>query len=127
MGPVLRSRSAIPRPAPDDRFPDKPFITLIDTTTGDGQAMYGMLSVLAELQREHIIANTREGWQPQAPVEAKEAAGPSFIPELAVHVRKLCNAGSYTVQQIAGPLRTPRSTIYGHLSKKSNSRKPSPD
>ncbi len=88
--------------------------------------MYGMLSVLAELQREHIIANTREGWQPQAPVEAKEAAGPSFIPELAVHVRKLCNAGSYTVQQIAGPLRTPRSTMYGHLSKKSNSRKPSP-
>ena len=30
----------------------------IDTTTAEGRAMFGMLSVLAELQRELIIANT---------------------------------------------------------------------
>ena len=33
----------------------------IDTTTVEGRAMFGMLSVLAELQRELIIANTRDG------------------------------------------------------------------
>ena len=33
----------------------------IDTTTAEGRAMFGMLSVLAELQRELIIANTRDG------------------------------------------------------------------
>ena len=30
----------------------------IDTTTAEGRATFGMLSVLAELQRERIIANT---------------------------------------------------------------------
>ncbi|MGO9900694.1 MAG: recombinase family protein [Solirubrobacteraceae bacterium] len=33
----------------------------IDTTTAEGRAMFGMLSVLAELQRELILANTRDG------------------------------------------------------------------
>jgi DNA invertase Pin-like site-specific DNA recombinase len=33
----------------------------IDTATVEGRAMFGMLSVLAELQRELIIANTRDG------------------------------------------------------------------
>ena len=33
----------------------------IDTGTMEGRAMFGMLSVLAELQRELIIANTNDG------------------------------------------------------------------
>lgn len=33
----------------------------IDTDTAEGRAMFGMLSVLAEYQRELIIANTRDG------------------------------------------------------------------
>jgi DNA invertase Pin-like site-specific DNA recombinase len=33
----------------------------IDTDTMEGQAMFGMLSVLAELQRELIVANTNDG------------------------------------------------------------------
>jgi DNA invertase Pin-like site-specific DNA recombinase len=33
----------------------------IDTSTIEGRAMFGMLSVLAELQRELIVANTRDG------------------------------------------------------------------
>jgi len=33
----------------------------IDTATAEGRAMFGMLSVLAELQRELIVANTRDG------------------------------------------------------------------
>jgi DNA invertase Pin-like site-specific DNA recombinase len=31
----------------------------IDTSTMEGRATFGMLSVLAELQRELIVANTR--------------------------------------------------------------------
>ena len=37
----------------------------IDTTTMEGRAMFGMLSVLAELQRELIVANTR--WARRCP------------------------------------------------------------
>ncbi|MGH9223440.1 MAG: recombinase family protein [Acidimicrobiales bacterium] len=33
----------------------------IDTTTIEGRAMFGMLSVLAERQRELIVANTLDG------------------------------------------------------------------
>src|SRR5665811_2118407 len=33
----------------------------IDTATAEGRAMFGMLSVLAELQRALIVANTRHG------------------------------------------------------------------
>ncbi|MFE7539476.1 recombinase family protein [Streptomyces platensis] len=33
----------------------------IDTATMEGHAMFGMLSVLAELQRELIVANTNDG------------------------------------------------------------------
>ena len=33
----------------------------IDTTTAEGRAMFGMLSVLAELQRELTVANTKDG------------------------------------------------------------------
>lgn len=31
----------------------------LDTQTAEGRAMFGMLSVLAELQRELIVANIR--------------------------------------------------------------------
>ena len=33
----------------------------IDTATAEGRAMFGMLSVLAQFQRELIVANTRDG------------------------------------------------------------------
>lgn len=33
----------------------------IDTSTAEGRAMFGMLSVLAEYQRELIVANTTDG------------------------------------------------------------------
>lgn len=41
----------------------------IDTTTAEGRAMFGMLSVLAELQRELIIANTRDGLAAAEPAD----------------------------------------------------------
>jgi hypothetical protein len=49
----------------------------IDTATAEGRAMFGMLSVLAELQRELIVANTRDGRPPHAPAAATAAAAPS--------------------------------------------------
>ena len=45
-------------------------------------------------------------------------------PEQARHAQELYDAGDHTVQQIANLLKTPRSTIYGHLNKESIGRKP---
>ena len=55
----------------------------IDTATMEGRAMFGMLSVLAELQRELIVANTMDGL---ASARARGRVGgrrPDFTPDQA--------------------------------------------
>ncbi|MEO8223107.1 MAG: helix-turn-helix domain-containing protein [Specibacter sp.] len=78
-----------------------------------------MLSVLAELQRELIITNTRDGL---AAARARGRTGgrrPKLTPDQAHHAQQLYDAGEHTVQRIADLLQVPRSTIYGHLNKAS--------
>lgn len=88
----------------------------IDTSTPEGRAMFGMLSVLAELQRELIVANTRDG------LSAARARGrvggrpPRLSPAQAALAQQLYDGREYTVQQIADLLSVPRTTIYGHLN-----------
>ncbi|MGW9032560.1 recombinase family protein [Streptomyces sp. NPDC055722] len=48
----------------------------IDTATTEGQAMFGILSVLAELQRELIAANPTTGSAPHGPAAGLVAVGP---------------------------------------------------
>jgi len=96
----------------------------IDTSTPEGRAMFGMLSVLAELQRELIIANTRDGL---AAARARGRVGgrrPKLSPAQVRHAQQLYDAGDHTVQQIADLLRVPRSTVYGHLDKTTVGRRP---
>ena len=45
-----------------------------------GRAMFGMLSALAELQREFRVANTRDELAPPGPVDARGAGAPSSRP-----------------------------------------------
>ena len=66
----------------------------IDTTATEGHAMFGMLSVLAELQRELIVANTRDG----------------LAADQAHHPQQLYDAGTHAAQRIADLLQVPRST-----------------
>jgi len=83
--------------------------------------MFGMLSVLAELQRELIIATPADG------LVAARARGrrPKLTPAQALHDQQLYDAGDRTVQEIADLLRAPRSTIYGHLNKQTIGRRTS--
>src|SRR5450755_4327791 len=88
----------------------------IDTSTAEGRAMYGMLSVLAELQRELIVANTRDGL---APARARGRVGgrkPKLTPEQAALAQQLYDAKEKTVQQIGDLFGVPRSTVYGYLT-----------
>jgi len=91
----------------------------IDTSTMEGRAMFGMLSVLAELQRELIVANTRDGL---AAVRARGRKGgrrPKLNADQVRLAQQLYDGGDRTVRQIADILSVPRSTIYGHLDKAS--------
>lgn len=92
----------------------------IDTTTSEGRAMFGMLSVLAEFQRELIIANTQDGL---AAARARGRIGgrrPKLTTEQGAHARELYEGQKHTVQQIADLLRIPRTTVYGYLNPKTH-------
>lgn len=80
--------------------------------------MFGMLSVLAEYQRELIVANTNDGL---AAARARGRVGgrrPRLTTDQAKLAQQLYDAREHTVQQIADMLGVPRTTIYGHLAKK---------
>jgi DNA invertase Pin-like site-specific DNA recombinase len=96
----------------------------IDTDTMEGRAMFGMLSVLAELQRELIVANTNDGL---AAARARGRVGgrrPRLSAEQAALAQELYDARDKTVQQIADLFGVPRSTVYGHL--KADNRRDTP-
>ncbi|MGZ0145286.1 recombinase family protein [Rhodococcus qingshengii] len=90
----------------------------IDTGTAEGRAMFGMLSVLAELQRELIVANTRDGLA-AARARGRKGGRPSKLSgDQIVLAQQLYDAGEKTVAQIAAMLNVPRTTVYGHLNKR---------
>jgi DNA invertase Pin-like site-specific DNA recombinase len=96
----------------------------IDTATAEGRAMFGMLSVLAELQRELIAANTRDGLA-AARARGRTGGRPSRLtPDQATLAQQLYDARDKTVQQIADILRVPRSTLYGYLTTGTTNRQP---
>ncbi|MEV4283192.1 recombinase family protein [Actinoplanes xinjiangensis] len=89
----------------------------IDTATAEGRAMSGMLSVLAELQRDLIVANTRDGL---AAARARGRTGgrrPRLSADQAALAQQMYDAQDKTVQQIADLLSVPRSTVYGYLNR----------
>jgi DNA invertase Pin-like site-specific DNA recombinase len=97
----------------------------IDTDTIEGRAMFGMLSVLAELQRELIIANTNDGL---AAARARGRVGgrrPRPSSEQAALAQDLYDARDKTGQQIADLFSVPRSTVYGHLQRGRTGQPPS--
>ncbi|MFE5375676.1 recombinase family protein [Streptomyces mirabilis] len=88
----------------------------IDTATMEGRAMFGMLSVLAELQRELIVANTNG----LASARARGRVGgrrPKLTEDQAALAQRLYDERERTVQQIADMFSVPRSTVYGHLDR----------
>lgn len=89
----------------------------IDTSTIEGRAMFGMLSVLAELQRELIVANTRDGLVAARARGRTGGRRPKLSPDQITIAQDLYDAGAKTVQQIADILKVPRTTVYGHLNR----------
>ncbi len=85
--------------------------------------MFGMLSVLAELQRELIVANTRDGLAAARARGRKGGRPPKLNPEQVAVAQQLYDAGERTVQQIADLLNVPRTTIYGHLNGAGNDKR----
>ncbi|WP_245649832.1 recombinase family protein [Nocardia shimofusensis] len=73
----------------------------IDTDTAEGRAMFGMLSVLAELQRELILANTHDGLEAARARGRKGGRRPKLTAHQVEQAQRLYDEGRHTVQQIA--------------------------
>lgn len=87
----------------------------IDTSTMEGRAMFGMLAVLDELQRELIVANTHDGL---AAARARGLVGgwrPRLTADQVQLAQQLYDKREKTVQQIADLFGVPRTTVYNHL------------
>ena len=96
----------------------------IDTSTAEGRAMFGMLSILAELQRELIVSNTRDGLA-AARARGRKGGRPSKLTDDQIALaQRLYDAGENTVAQIAAMLNVPRTTVYGHLNKNKSASTP---
>lgn len=78
--------------------------------------MFGMLSVLAELQRELIVANTNDGLASARACGRVGGRRPKLTEEAAL-AQRLHDEREKTVQQIADMFGVPRSMVYGHLNK----------
>ncbi|WP_435593484.1 recombinase family protein [Nocardia sp. bgisy118] len=77
--------------------------------------MFAMLAVLAEYQRELILANTTDGL---AAARARGRVGgrrPKPTAEQAELAQRLYDESQHTVAQIADILGVERGTRYGHL------------
>ncbi len=81
--------------------------------------MFGMLSVLAEFQRELIIANTRDGLAAARARGRKGGRRPKLTPSQTRQAQRLYDEGEHTVQQIADMFSVKRGTLYGHLDQTS--------
>lgn len=100
----------------------------IDSSTPEGRAMFGMLGVMAEFQRELIHANTMDGL---AAARARGRVGgrrPKLSEQQATLAQELYDKREKTVQEIADLFGVPRTTIYGHLNRSTtNARKTTGD
>lgn len=92
----------------------------IDSSTPEGRAMFGMLGVMAEFQRELIHANTMDGL---AAARARGRVGgrrPKLTADQAALAQELYDKREKTVQEIADLFGVPRTTVYGHLDRSTN-------
>jgi DNA invertase Pin-like site-specific DNA recombinase len=84
----------------------------IDTSTAEGRAMFGMLSVLAELQRELIVANTHDGLAAARARGRNGGRRAKLDAEQVTLAQQLYDAGENTVSrsQTSSECRAPPST-----------------
>jgi DNA invertase Pin-like site-specific DNA recombinase len=87
----------------------------IDTTTAEGRAMYGMLATLAELQRELIVANTRDGLAAARARGRKGGPKHKLTDAQAELAQRLYDERDKTVAEIGAMFKVTRSTMYGYL------------
>jgi DNA invertase Pin-like site-specific DNA recombinase len=84
----------------------------VDTSTAEGRTMFGMLSVLAELQRELIVASTREGMAIAKERGRLKGKQPKLTTRQQAELVRLHSSGEYTIAELMEVFSVGRATVY---------------
>jgi DNA invertase Pin-like site-specific DNA recombinase len=88
----------------------------IDTTTAVGKAMFRMLAVLSEMERDLISERTRAGLE-SARVRGRKGGRPKKNTTDVIKALKLYNTEQYTVREIEELTGVSKATLYRELKK----------
>jgi DNA invertase Pin-like site-specific DNA recombinase len=88
----------------------------IDTTTAVGKAMFRMLAVLAEMERDLIVERTKAGLE-SARARGRKGGRPKVDNKKIDKAIKLYNSQQYTVKEIEDMTGVSKATLYRNIKK----------
>jgi DNA invertase Pin-like site-specific DNA recombinase len=91
----------------------------IDTTTAAGKALFGMLAVFAEFERNIIIERTQAGLK-AARARGRKGGRPICNQTKVDQAIKLYDAKTHTAREIEGLTGVKRATLYRAINKRSD-------
>ncbi|WP_404351657.1 recombinase family protein [Sutcliffiella horikoshii] len=91
----------------------------IDTSTPIGKAMFRMLAVLAEMERDIIVERTQAGLQ-AARARGRVGGRPSTPKKAVEKALKLYNSKEYSIAEIVELTNVSKATIYRELKKRNS-------
>jgi DNA invertase Pin-like site-specific DNA recombinase len=91
----------------------------IDTTTAVGKAMFRMLAVLSEMERDLISERTRAGLE-SARIRGRRGGRPKKDNRQVETALKLYYSNQYSVKKIENLTSVSKATLYRELKKKTN-------
>lgn len=86
----------------------------MDTTTPTGRAMFKMIGVIAELEREMIVERTKAGLE-SARARGRLGGRPKVDEKIVKRAKKLYKDGKYTVREIEELTGVKKATLYRAL------------
>jgi DNA invertase Pin-like site-specific DNA recombinase len=89
----------------------------LDTTTPTGRAMFKMIGVIAELERDMIVERTKAGLQ-AARARGRMGGRPKTDPRKIEKALKLYDSGSHTVAEITEMTGVTKATLYRALKER---------
>ena len=89
----------------------------IDTTTATGKAMFGMLSVMAQFERDLISERTNQGLE-SARARGRKGGRPTKGNDKIDLALKMYNSKEYSVAEITEATGVSKTTLYRYINKR---------
>ncbi|OJH18715.1 resolvase [Bacillus obstructivus] len=89
----------------------------IDTTNGIGKAMFKILAVLSEMERDIISERTKAGLE-SARKRGNKGGRPKMDKEQLDHAITLYETGKYTIKQITEKTKVSKAKLYKELNER---------